>query len=269
MPKAKFVRVNITGSKEPQFLGTYSSKGFRQETTAPVVRQPEAFTPTLYDAMIEAVGHCFCVDECKEISDTMRAYEIYARQAANRTVERRARAIRIRAARRCGELLLDMERQQGERTDLTSPPMAEKSQYAAALEKSGISTQTASRFQRLAIIPKDDFENALADPENAPSTSALLRSSKPVTEPVPGEVKRDPLIRRRHHENKTTWAVRIADQFREMGIETTDARTIVANATPEQLTTIRASAPAIAQFFKELSEASASVIPASDSDTRN
>jgi hypothetical protein len=45
------------------------------------------------------------------------------------------------------------------------------SPYAQALADTGISTQSASRYQRLADVPQAEFEEALRAPDVKPSTT--------------------------------------------------------------------------------------------------
>ena len=115
--------------------------------------------------------------------DKAAALEIYCRQARNLDAERKAANVRLRAERRAGELLGEMARAQGARSDL-SPTLsndATKSQstdevvasflrdeqvlpseFAQALRSTGISRQTAHRYQALANVPVAVVEDALA-----------------------------------------------------------------------------------------------------------
>src|SRR4051794_943317 len=52
-------------------------------------------------------------DEVKDIRDKARAIEVYAQQALNVEAERQASQIRLRAERRCGQLLRQREKAKG------------------------------------------------------------------------------------------------------------------------------------------------------------
>jgi hypothetical protein len=75
-----------------------------------------------------------------------------------------ATEIKVRAERRCGELLLDLEKRPGNRTDLTSSHDVTRSEYNVALDQIGGANprQTACRWQKLATIPDEQFEKSVA-----------------------------------------------------------------------------------------------------------
>lgn len=62
-----------------------------------------------YDAMVIAIAECHQVDEVKDLRDKAKALEVYAKQARNLDAEHKAAEVRIRAERRCGQLLAEMK----------------------------------------------------------------------------------------------------------------------------------------------------------------
>ena len=62
-----------------------------------------------YDAMCRAIAECHSVDEVKDIRDKARALEAYANQAKNTDAERKALEIRLRAERKTGQLIKEMQ----------------------------------------------------------------------------------------------------------------------------------------------------------------
>jgi hypothetical protein len=136
--------------------------------------------------MCTAIAECHQVDEVKDIRDKAMAMEAYARQAMNTDAERKATEIRIRAERKAGQMMREMERNQGARTDLTSGHAEPKSQseYAQAKESANISNTQAKRWQKLADVPDKDFEEALSTPSR-PSTTGILK-----TRPAPPAAKK-------------------------------------------------------------------------------
>jgi hypothetical protein len=120
-----------------------------------------------YDAMCRAIAEAYAVDEVKDIRDKARAIEMYARQAQNTEAERQACEIRLRAERKCGQML-------GEQLDRSGRGRPEKVSDEATLSDMRISRDQSSQWQRLAAIPADRFEADLADPMWRPTTSGLL-----------------------------------------------------------------------------------------------
>src|SRR4051794_7173410 len=115
-------------------------------------------------------GHvaAYEVDEVKGIRDKARAIEVYARQARNVEAERQACEIRLRAERRCGQMLRDMEKAKGAQGNPggRGAPFVrshdETAQPVTTLSDLGISKTQSSRWQKLAAIPDSEFEATFA-----------------------------------------------------------------------------------------------------------
>ncbi len=72
--------------------------------------------------------------------------------------------IKLRAERRAGEILQELPREQGARTDLTSPHVeAKSSEYKTTLINAEIPKATAERWQTIAKIPEPVFEAHVAE----------------------------------------------------------------------------------------------------------
>jgi hypothetical protein len=109
-----------------------------------------------YDAMCQAIAAAYEVDEVKDIRDKARAIEVYARQARNIEAERRACEIRLRAERRCGQLLQQVEKAKGTRGQLSGGRTVRPPEDAQTLADLGITKSQSSRWQKLAAIPDCD-----------------------------------------------------------------------------------------------------------------
>ena len=136
-----------------------------------------------YDEMCRAIEACHAMDEVKDIRDRAMAFQHYAQQAQDLESERKCIAIRLRAERRAGQLLKEMEKASAGRppknrssgtTDLevgspdTTPP-------PRTLKDMGISKDQSSKWQKLADVPEEKFEEALADTSAPPSTANIIR----------------------------------------------------------------------------------------------
>jgi hypothetical protein len=132
-----------------------------------------------YDAMCTAIAAAHAVDEVKEIRNQAVALEKYAQQAQNTEAERLAREIRLRAERKCGELLTDREKAKGGRPAET-PTLA---LGVLPLSDLGITHNQSSQWQKLAAVPEDLFEAALVEPGSPPSTTGIIARYDAVTRP--------------------------------------------------------------------------------------
>jgi hypothetical protein len=134
-----------------------------------------------YDAMCRAIAQAHEVDEVKDIRDKALALETYARQAKNIDAEWRACEIRLRAERKAGQLSKRLERAQGARTDLElSPTVGRSPTKQDQLTAAGVSMRQAERWEKLAEVPEEQFEAALAGP-NKPTTSGIIAGSEKPT----------------------------------------------------------------------------------------
>jgi len=138
-----------------------------------------------YDAARRALAAAHRVDEVKAIRDKAEAVRVYAKQAGDYDLQNQACEIRIRAERRAGELLVDMqtsgERQPKERgrpTKVSSP---------TTLPKLGITRDQSSKWQRLArMIDEASFDKAVAqakENDGELTTAGLLRAVREILTP--------------------------------------------------------------------------------------
>ncbi len=111
-----------------------------------------------YDAARRALAEAHRVDEVKSIRDKAVAMQAYAKQAKDTTLITQATEIRMRAERRAGELLLDMEKNRGAvagKTGRKGKPVLDNKPTLADL---GINKTQSSRWQKLAALPDEVFE---------------------------------------------------------------------------------------------------------------
>lgn len=204
-----------------------------------------------YDAMCSAIAECHRIDEVKDLRDKAMALELYAKQARNTEAERKACEIRLRAERRTGELLKELARAQTSglrQGPLSNAATTEASPYAEALQSTGISRQTAHRYQALADVSQETFESALRDPEKPTTTGVLAKAEatrvvREARDPSP-KMPADALW---------LWG-RLRDLERD-GFFSKDASELLGPMTESMLADMRRLAPLAAEFFNTLEEA--------------
>ena len=128
-----------------------------------------------YDAAKQAIAEYRTVDEVKDFRDKALAIEAYAKQANDYELERDAAVARVRAERRCGELLAEMDKAKGGR------PIENRSHDSTGfvaetktLSDLGITKDQSSKWQKLAAVPEAEFEAAVSQPGIKPSTHHIL-----------------------------------------------------------------------------------------------
>lgn len=113
------------------------------------------------------------IDEVKNIRDRAEALRTYAKQAGESLeMQNICAEIKIRAERKGGEILKETPREQGKRTDLTS------SQDTTKLQEVDISKDQSSRWQKIADIPEEKFEQHITetkDKKEELTTAGTLR----------------------------------------------------------------------------------------------
>lgn len=157
-----------------------------------------------YEQARKALSEARSVDEVKDIRDKAEAMSAYARMAKDRDLETWAADIRIRAERRAGKLLAEMDMQKGGRpaqsassenlTDSETGRSDRPVSDTPTLSELGITKDQSSAWQRLASVPDHTFEAILAGKKQegkVPSASAVHKQATQGDRP-----KRDPLEER-------------------------------------------------------------------------
>lgn len=151
---------------------------------------PDAATaplPVVYEAAQKALAECSKIDECKGWADKAAALASYARQAKDDSLRVMATRIQNRAMRRAGELLKQIPRAD-EATRFgqagTVPPVARGQEGAhppvtrtQAAEQAGLSEHQRKTALRVAEVPKEEFESALAAPQPPTVTEMAARGT--------------------------------------------------------------------------------------------
>jgi len=162
-----------------------------------------------YNAARQALEAAHSVDEVKDIRDKATAMQAYAKQANDPKMENWAAEIRVRAERRAGKLLKEMEKDKGGRPGKT--PTNLEGVSATSLKDLGVTYKQSSQWQQLADVPEDEFEEAIAavkeDGRVASSTQisakaardVIKKNKKAANEALAEDNKTIPVISRKYH----------------------------------------------------------------------
>jgi hypothetical protein len=129
-----------------------------------------------YEAARAALAAAHRVDEVKDIRDKAQAMAAYARQARDTAMVEWATEIKVRAERRCGELLRETA-ENGQRARQGRP---EQTSHDATftLADLGLTRDQSSCYQKLAAMPEEHFETAIETAKAAAgevTTAHMLR----------------------------------------------------------------------------------------------
>ena len=117
-----------------------------------------------YEAARAALSKAKRFDEVRDIHDKAIAMQVYAKQARDRDLIDRATDIRLRAERRAGELLAEVEKNKGVRSQLQGRDVSGGSivrppeDWVPTLSELGVSKTQSSRWQKLATFRRKNRE---------------------------------------------------------------------------------------------------------------
>ena len=151
----KWQRYPHTGTKSP----TQIPELFAKRSRGCAMSNPLA----LYDKARTALAAAKRVDEAKDIRDKAVAMQVYAKQAKDRTLVEDATDIRMRAERRAGELLAEMQKNKGAVAGKTGRKGQPVLDAKPKLSDFGVSKTQSSQWQALAALPQDKFESVVAE----------------------------------------------------------------------------------------------------------
>jgi site-specific DNA-methyltransferase (adenine-specific) len=141
----------------------------------------DVHTLVRFEAAKYALTQARSIDEVKDVRDKAEALRLYMRQAGESLeMQNDVAEIKLRAERRCGEMLQDMEKHPAGRppenrsydvTDSLPPTLAEL----------GVSRNQSSRWQTIADMPEERFEEHIARTKarnDELTTAGILRVAK-------------------------------------------------------------------------------------------
>jgi hypothetical protein len=142
--------------------------------------------PATYSAAKAAIAKCVRLEEVKTLADQAAAITIYAKISNDESLENDTKRIRARAARRGGELLIQVPTAQGQRTDKLQGGAPPKLSREAVAKKAGLSKDQAKQMIRVANVPEGEFERQV-ESDKPPTVQALAKQGTTKRPQTPGK----------------------------------------------------------------------------------
>lgn len=202
-----------------------------------------------YDAMCRAIAAAHEIDEVADIRDKARAIELYMAQRNNVEAEFKACEIRLRAERKLGQMLSQMEKPKGGRPSVN--PSTDTRGLEKSLSQLGISYDQSSRWQKLAAIPQDDFEATFGNAERKPSTNGILREHAERVTAQPDETPVEP-PRREPVRSEALWLWGRLLDFERNGLLEIEPCALFSNMLDHMQDTTRELAPRVIAWLERL-----------------
>src|SRR6516162_2229453 len=126
-----------------------------------------------YQAAKTALAQVVKVDEAKNIRDKALAMQAYAKQAKDNEFFNYATEIRMRAERRMGELMADLPKATGTRSQFKGKDASgaftinAPEKVVQSYKEQGINPRLADRARKFAAMPPDEFEGRIRDSAEA------------------------------------------------------------------------------------------------------
>jgi hypothetical protein len=138
-----------------------------------------------YDAACRAVAECKSVVEAKDMHDKAAAMEFYARAAKNKELEADAKAIRMRAVRKLGQLMKAQKEGVGLAKGGGGKHGRKRVSEKPTLESQGIDKNMAQKGRELGAMPEEKFQQALEDVREAVKAPKPKSKSRSKSAPAP------------------------------------------------------------------------------------
>jgi hypothetical protein len=182
------------------------------------------------------------IDGANDIRDKAAALEAYARQARDLTLERKVRVIRTRAERKCGELLAEEPKAPAGRP-AKNPSTDTRDSAPKTLADMGITYDQSALWQKLAKVPEDEFEEALANPVGLASASTIVAAHEERVNPAPKPPPVDP---------RALWLWGRLLDFERQGLLDADPAELFQSMPSHMKATVREEAPRVIAWLRRL-----------------
>jgi hypothetical protein len=194
--------------------------------------------------MCREITLAYEVDEVKDIRDKAIAWEIYSRQAHNVDAERLACEIRLRAERKAGQLLKQMQKAKASAGNQHTGKLDRRPRGGGpTLAELGVSEKQSRQWQKLADVPDKQFAAALADRTAKPTTNGIIQAG--LLKPGIVKVSDDAL-----------WLCGRLKDFERMGLLGKEPSRILLTMVPTMLDSVHRLAPKVAAWLRRIGEIS-------------
>lgn len=161
-----------------------------------------------YDSARFALQQAVEIDEVKDIRDKAEAMAAYARQANDTQLVEWATEIKVRAERKAGLMLSEMDMNRGSMGSGSNQHEVRSHDVTAPkLIDLGITKNQSSRWQKLAAVPEDQFEQAIVAAKEVAgevTTAAMLRIEKANRQPSASRLSEKCSPTTEHSEKEST-----------------------------------------------------------------
>src|SRR5579864_1519482 len=111
-----------------------------------------------YEEACRAIANALAVDEIMQIRDQAEMLRAAARVTKNRDLEIKAIELRMRGERRLGEIIARQKETTGLHKGGRPGQPSQEGIFRATLEEVGVTHKLSARAQKLAAVPKTEFE---------------------------------------------------------------------------------------------------------------
>ena len=131
-----------------------------------------------FDVARQAIAEATSIDEVKQIRDKAEAVRLYVKQQGESLeMQNEIATIKLRAERKAGELLAEIERVENGK----SPSSVDEPTYTEILKNNGLSYGSADRWQKIATLPEETFEEVIEETKakgGEVTSAGMLRKAK-------------------------------------------------------------------------------------------
>lgn len=135
-----------------------------------------------WDEIKHQIETCKDIDILTKLANKIEAIRIWAKQEKLSTeTQNQIAEYKLRCSRKIGQWSLELEKEPGKRTDLTSDQLGQRLTKGEILDKAGIARGEVIRKEAIASLPDEEFEKHIADVKASHeelTTTGILRVAR-------------------------------------------------------------------------------------------